>query len=99
MPETSSKFRNIRWSPDGKKAILWSKENGAYFLYIYDGNTSPPLKLLQSGGRYANWISNDMVLFRYESTNAMYKKAITDDSGTDPVLFYDVPWAQLQPRQ
>ena len=99
VPETSSKFRNIRWSPDGKKAILWSKENGTYFLYIYDGNTSPPLKLLQSGGRYANWISNDMVLFRYESTNAMYKKAITDDSGTDPILFYDVPWAQLQPRQ
>ena len=39
-----------------------------------------------------------MVLFPYESTNAMYKKAITDDSGTDPILFYDVPWAQLQPR-
>ena len=99
VPESNSKFRNIRWSPDGDKAVLWSKENGTYFLYIYDNSASPPLKLLQSGGRYGDWISNDTVLFRYESSDAMYKKAITEDSGADPILFYDAPWAQLQPRQ
>ena len=89
----------FRWSPDGDKAVLWSKENGTYFLYIYDNSASPPLKLLQSGGRYGDWISNDTVLFRYASSDAMYKKAITEDSGADPILFYDAPWAQLQPRQ
>jgi len=99
VPESNTKFRNIRWSPDGDKAVLWSKENGTYFLYIYDNSASPPLKLLQSGGRYGDWISNDTVLFRYESTDAMYKKAITEDSGADPILFYEAPWAQLQPRQ
>ena len=99
VPESNSKFRNIRWSPDGDKAVLWSKENGTYFLYIYDNSASPPLKLLQSGGRYGDWISNDTVLFQYESTDAMYKKAITEDSGADPILFYEAPWAQLQPRQ
>ncbi len=99
VPESNSKFRNIRWSPDGDKAVLWSKENETYFLYIYDNSASPPLKLLQSGGRYGDWISNDTVLFRYESSDAMYKKAITEDSGADPILFYEAPWAQLQPRQ
>ncbi len=99
VPEASEHFRNIRWSPDGNKAVMWSKENGTYFLYIYDGNTTPPLRLLQSGGRYGDWVNNDTVLFRYESTDAMYTKVITDDSGEEPVLFYDAPWAQLQPRQ
>lgn len=104
VPESSKYFRNIRWSPDGSKAVIWSEVNGTYFLYIFDNTLTPPLKLLHTGGRYGHWISNDTILFRSESSNgstsknAMYTKSITAEPGDSPVLFYDAPWAQPQPR-
>ena len=99
IPEISLYYRNIRWSPDKTKAVLWTNVNSSYFLYIYDPNASPELELLQPGGRYADWIHPDTVLFRYESSNAMFKKYIYSPAGDDPVFFYDAPWAQLQPKQ
>jgi len=99
IPEISLYYRNIRWSPDKTKAVLWTNVNSSYFLYIYDPNASPELELLQPGGRYADWIHPDTVLFRYESSNAMFKKYIHSPAGDDPVFFYDAPWAQLQPKQ
>ena len=35
----SKYFRNIRWSPDGTKAIFWTKD-ADYNLYIYDLNAN-----------------------------------------------------------
>ena len=102
FPVVSQYFRNIRWSSDSQKAILWSYENGSYFLYVYVIGGTPELILLQAGARYADWLygtSTDTVVFRSESSNAMYKKDISATSGAEPILLYNAPWAQIQPRQ
>ncbi len=104
IPEISQFYRNIRWSPDGDKAILWEKEGSVYNLYLYE---SGQLRLLQTGGRYADWVSNDEVMFRHEPSNAMLRKKISLLSGDDPSPLindstnpsYGLPWMQLQPRQ
>ena len=104
IPETSQFYRNIRWSPDGDKAILWEKVGSVYNLYLYE---SGQLRLLQIGGRYADWISNEEVMFRHEPSNAMLRKKISLLSGDDPSPLindsshpsYGLPWMQLQPRQ
>ena len=102
MPVTSQHFRNIRWSYDSQKAILWSFENSSYFIYLFTLNANPPLTLLQSGGRYADWINDtnaDTIIFRSESSDAMYIKDVSESSSKEPTLLYNAPWAQLQPRQ
>ncbi len=102
MPVTSQYFRNIRWSYDSQKAILWSFENSSYFIYLFTLNANPPLTLLQSGGRYADWINDtnaDTIIFRSESSDAMYIKDVSESSSKEPTLLYNAPWAQLQPRQ
>ena len=39
IPEITSYFRNIKWSPNGEKAIIWEKKfNSTYNLYVYDKN-------------------------------------------------------------
>ena len=106
LPEQSKYFRNIRWSPDGTKAVFWTKD-ADYNLYIYDLNVNPAIvKLLQPGARYADWVENDKVQFRLENADAMFIKNINDAPTTSPILLiddghpaYNSPWAQLQPRQ
>ena len=106
LPEQSKYFRNIRWSPDGTKAVFWTKD-ADYNLYIYDLNVNPAIvKLLQPGARYADWVENDIVQFRLENADAMFIKNINDAPTTSPILLiddghpaYNSPWAQLQPRQ
>jgi hypothetical protein len=106
LPEQSKYFRNIRWSPDGTKAIFWTK-GADYNLYIYDLNVNASIvKLLQPGARYAEWIENDKVLFRLENADAMFIKSINEAPTTSPTMLinnghpaYNSPWAQLQPRQ
>jgi len=102
MPVTSQYFRNMRWSFDSQKAILWSFENNSYFLYLFTLNANPSLTLLQSGGRYADWINDtnaDTVIFRSESSDAIFIKDVSESSSTEPTLLHNAPWAQLQPRQ
>ena len=102
IPVSSKYFRNIRWSSDSKKAILWSYENGSYFLYVFELGGLPELRLLQAGARYADWMygsSTDTVIFRSESSDAMFTKEISATSVSEPTLFYNAPWAQRQPRQ
>jgi len=100
IPVSSQYFRNIRWSPDSKKAVMWTKENNTYFLYVFHLGGSPELTLLQAGARFANWIEeSDEVIFRSETSDAMFSKKVTAPSGSEPTLFYNAPWAQLQPRQ
>ena len=78
LPEQSKYFRNIRWSPDGTKAVFWTKD-ADYNLYIYDLNVNPAVvKLLQPGARYADWVENDKVQFRLENADAMFIKNIND---------------------
>jgi len=106
LPEQSKYFRNIRWSPDGSKAIFWTKD-ADYNLYIYDLNANASIvKLLQPGARYAEWIENDKVLFRLENADAMFVKSINEAPTASPSILindghpaYNAPWAQLQPRQ
>ena len=106
IPEKSKYFRNIRWSPDGTKAIFWTKD-ADYNLYIYDLNANPSeVKLLQPGARYANWIEQDKVLFRFENAQSMFTKNISEPPTASPTPLINeehsaanVPWAQLQPRQ
>ena len=103
--EKSVYFRNIRWSPDGIKAIFWTKDV-EYNLYIYNSILNPSIvKLLQPGARYADWISNDEVIFRFENANTMYSKNINEPPLSSPIFLikenhpaYNSPWAQLQPR-
>ena len=105
IPEKSLYFRNIRWSPDGTKAIFWTKDV-EYNLYIYNSILNPSIvKLLQPGARYADWISNDEVIFRFENANTMYSKNINEPPLSSPIVLikenhpaYNSPWAQLQPR-
>ena len=102
MPVTSQYFRNIRWSYDSQKAILWSFESSSYFIYLFTLNANPPLTLLQSGGRYADWINDtnaDTIIFRSESSDAIFIKDVSESSSKEPTLLYNAPWAQLQPRQ
>ena len=102
MPVNSQYFRNMRWSFDSQKAILWSFENNSYFLYLFTLNANPSLTLLQSGGRYADWINDtnaDTVIFRSESSDAIFIKDVSESSSTEPTLLHNAPWAQLQPRQ
>ena len=102
VPENSEYFKNIRWSSDSKKAILWSNENDSYFLYVFELGKTPELTLLQTGGRYADWLygtNTDIIVFKSESSNGMYTKAVNASSTADPILFFDGEWAQLQPRQ
>jgi hypothetical protein len=102
VPENSEYFNNIRWSSDSKKAILWSNENNSYFLYVFELDKSPKLRLLQPGGRYADWLygtNTDIIVFKSESSNGMYTKSVKASSTSDPILFFDGEWAQLQPRQ
>jgi len=102
VPENSEYFKNIRWSSDSKKAILWSNENDSYFLYVFELGKSPELRLLQTGGRYADWLygtNTDIIVFKSESSNGMYTKSVNASSTSDPILFFDGEWAQLQPRQ
>ena len=101
IPEITSYFRNIKWSPNGEKAIIWEKKfNSTYNLYVYDKNSIPRIRFFQSNARYAQWNGNDEVIFKYESKKtAMYRKNINSSISVDPVLFYESPWVQLQPRQ
>ena len=100
IPEISSFYRNIRWSPNGERAIIWEKKfDTTYNLYMYEKNSEIKLRLFQSNARYAHWNGNDEVIFKYESANAMYRKNANSIISDDPILFYQSPWAQLQPRQ
>ena len=100
IPEISAYFRNIQWSPNGEKALVWEKKfNSSYNLYIYNKNGTPKVRLFQSNARYARWNTNDEIIFKYESSNAMYRKNANATISDDPVLLYQSPWAQLQPRQ
>ena len=101
IPEITPYFRNIKWSPNGEKAIIWEKKfSSTYNLYVYDKNSNPRISFFQSNARYAQWNGNDEVIFKYESKNtAMYRKNINSTISDDPILFYESPWAQLQPRQ
>ena len=101
IPEITPYFRNIKWSPNGEKAIIWEKKfSSTYNLYLYDKNSNPRISFFQSNARYAQWNGNDEVIFKYESKNtAMYRKNINSTISDDPILFYESPWAQLQPRQ
>ena len=102
IPENTKYFKNIRWSSNSKKAILWSNENDSYFIYVFELGASPELTLLQPGGRYADWVygtSTDSIVFKSESSNGMYTKGVNASSSSDPILFFDGEWAQLQPRQ
>ena len=100
IPELSPFFRNIRWSSDGNKAILWEKKfNSTYNLYLYEKDKTPKLRLFQAGARYATWNGNEEIIFKYESSSGMYQKNINSVSTDDPVLLHDAPWVQLQPRQ
>ena len=106
LPEESKYFRNIRWSPGGTKAVFWTKEVD-YNLYIYDSiNTPSIVKLLQPGARYADWITEDKVLFRFENVESMFTKNINEPPTASPMPLineshpaFKAPWAQLQPRQ
>ncbi|MBT6129341.1 MAG: hypothetical protein HN665_00700 [Candidatus Marinimicrobia bacterium] len=102
IPETSKYFKNMRWSSDSKKAILWTYKNDSYFLYVFELGASPELTLLQTGGHYADWLygtNNDTVIFKSESSKGMFTKAVNASSSSNPSLFFDGDWAQLQPRQ
>ena len=100
IPELSPFFRNIRWSSDGNKAILWEKKfNSTYNLYLYEKDKTPKLRLFQAGARYATWNGNEEIIFKYESSSGMYRKNINMVSTDDPELLHDAPWVQLQPRQ
>ena len=80
------------------------RDGSVYNLYLYE---SGQLRLLQIGGRYADWISNEEVMFRHEPSNTMLRKKISLLSGDDPSPLiddtshpsYGLPWMQLQPRQ
>ena len=106
LPEESKYFRNIRWSPGGTKAVFWTKD-ADYNLYIYDSiNTPSIVKLLQPGARYADWITEDKVLFRFENVETMFTKNINEPPTASPMPLinenhpaFKAPWAQLQPRQ
>jgi hypothetical protein len=106
LPEESKYFRNIRWSPGGTKAVFWTKE-ADYNLYIYDSiNTPSIVKLLQPGARYADWITENKVLFRFENVETMFTKNINEPPTASPMPLinekhpaFKAPWAQLQPRQ
>ena len=61
---------------------------------------------MQPGARYANWIEQDKVLFRFENAQAMFTKNISEPPTASPTPLINeehpaanVPWAQLQPRQ
>ena len=98
VPVYSKYFRNIRWSPDSKRAIFWTYKNSTYFLYVFELGGDPEIKLLEVGGRYADWIEDsNTILFRSEPSNAMFKKDVSSLTNTDPTPFSDAPWAQLQP--
>tara|TARA_Y100000739_G_C20580734_1_gene452679 strand:- start:361 stop:819 length:459 start_codon:yes stop_codon:yes gene_type:complete len=111
VPEKSKYFRNLRWSPDGTKAIFWAKKKSVYNLYIYDSSiNSSEARLLQAGARYGDWIENDKVLFHMDDgvEEFMFTKNISDEPATSatklinddhPAAKAKVPWAQLQPRQ
>ncbi len=99
-PEISSNFRNIRWSPDGQKAIIWENNNIIYNLYVYEKNAVTKLRHFQSNAHNANWHGDDEVIFQYESAEGMmYRKKINLNINDDPTLLYEKKWVQLQPRQ
>ena len=99
VPVNSKYFRNIRWSPDSKRAIFWTYNNSTYFLYVFELGGDPEIKLLEVGGRYADWIDTDTIIFRSEPSNAMFTKNVSSSTNTDPTPFSVSPWAQLQPRK
>jgi len=99
VPVYSKHFRNIRWSPDNKRAVFWTYKNSTYFLYVFELGGDPEIKLLEVGGRYADWIDTDTIIFRSEPSNAMFTKNVSSSTNTDPTSFSDAPWAQLQPWQ
>ena len=99
VPVYSKYFRNIRWAPDNKRAIFWTYKNSTYFLYVFELGGDPEIKLLEVGGRYADWIDSNTIIFRSEPSNAMFTKNVSSSTNTDPTSFSDAPWAQLQPRQ
>ena len=102
IPEITSYFRNIKWSPNGEKAIIWEKKlTSTYYLYKYNKNNSN-LELFLEGARYARWNGDDEIFFKYESDSGkLYRKSISDDLSTSPIEVHPLttPWAQLQPRQ
>jgi len=99
VPVYSKYFRNIRWSPDSKRAIFWTYNNSTYFLYVFELGGDPEIKLLEVGGRYADWIDSNTFIFRSEPSNAMFTKNVSSSTNTDPTPFSVSPWAQLQPRK
>ena len=99
VPVYSKYFRNIRWSPDNKRAIFWTYKNSTYFLYVFELDGDPEIKLLEVGGRYADWIDLNTIIFRSEPSNAMFTKNVSSSTNTDPTPFSVSPWAQLQPRK
>ena len=100
FPHATPYFRNIRWSPNGEYAIITEKKfNSTYNLYLYKKEGNPKLRLFQSGARYAQWNGNEEIIFKYESSSGFYRKTIDSIFSDDPILLYDSPWVQLQPRQ
>jgi len=98
LPENSKYFRNITWAPNSERAVFWTYNNNSYFSYVFERSTGKA-RLLQSGARFASWYDNNTITYRSESANKMFMINVTSNSIGDPVLIYDSPWVDLQPRQ
>ena len=98
LPENSKYFRNITWAPNSERAVFWTYNNNSYFSYVFERSTGKA-RLLQSGARFASWYDNNTITYRSESANKMFMINVTSNSIGDPVLVYDSPWVDLQPRQ
>ena len=98
LPENSKYFRNITWAPNSERAVFWTYNNNSYFSYVFERSTGKA-RLLQSGARFASWYDNNTITYRSESANKMFIINVTSNSIGDPVLVYDSPWVDLQPRQ
>ena len=98
LPENSKYFRNITWAPNSERAVFWTYNNNSYFSYVFERSTGKA-RLLQSGARFASWYDNNTITYRSESANKMFMINVTSNFIGDPVLVYDSPWVDLQPRQ
>ena len=98
LPENSKYFRNITWAPNSERAVFWTYNNNSYFSYVFERSTGKA-RLLQSGARFSSWYDNNTITYRSESANKMFMINVTSISIGNPVLIYDSPWVDLQPRQ
>ena len=57
------------------------------------------LDFYNRGARFSSWYDNNTITYRSESANKMFMINVTSNSIGDPVLIYDSPWVDLQPRQ